>query len=304
MNGQLPLRAIAAFHATARFGSVTQAADELNVTRSAISQQIRFLEAYLGISLFVRDGRGIALSEAGARYYDSIAPAFQNVYETTTLFRGYQTLTVLNVRCSPTFSAKWILPRLASFIDAHPTVELRIDATAEFTGFDRGGVDLDIRYGEGRWPGLYVEPLTQESVRPLCAPSLLGGRGHIEPAELPNFRLIHSVKSLANWQQWFDLAGVRTRRRWQRILFDRSFNAIQAGAAGLGMVLESDVFAHEEIADGRLVCPVREPPRLEFTGHWLVCPHAHLQADKVQSFVTWLKANVPTPERPLDLMRS
>lgn len=303
MNGQLPFRAIAAFHAAARFGSVTQAADELNVTRSAISQQIRYLESYLGISLFVRDGRGIALSEAGARYYDAIAPAFQNVYESTTVFRGYQTLTILHVRCAPTFASKWIVPRLGTFVDANPTLELRLDATAEFTGFDRGGVDLDIRYGEGRWPGLYVEPLVLESVRPLCAPSLLGARRELDPADLLQFRLIHSVKALANWQQWFDLAGVRTRRRWQRILFDRSYNAIQAAVAGLGVILENEMSARDEIADGRLVCPVRNPPAMTHPGHWLVCPHSHLQATKVQCFIAWLKSIVPEAARPADPAR-
>ena len=169
---QLPMRAICVFHAAAKAGSVSKAAAELNVTPSAVTQQIQLLEMQLGTSLMVKVGRRIALTEAGERYFTSIRDQVERITEATDQIRGFRSLMALNVRATPTLSNKWLLPRLGSLIDLHPDLEVRLDGTNEPTDFDRESVDVEIRHGDGRWPGLFVEGLAEEEFWPVCAPTL------------------------------------------------------------------------------------------------------------------------------------
>ena len=206
---QLPMRAICVFHAAAKAGSVSKAAAELNVTPSAVTQQIQLLEMQLGTSLMVKVGRRIALTEAGERYFTSIRDQVERITEATDQIRGFRSLMALNVRATPTLSAKWLLPRLGSLIDLHSDLEVRLDGTNEPTDFDRESVDVEIRHGDGRWPGLFVEGLSEEEFWPVCAPTYASA-GSLTPADLPSRRLIHSVKSQAQWPRWFALAGSRT----------------------------------------------------------------------------------------------
>jgi DNA-binding transcriptional LysR family regulator len=126
---QLPMRAICVFHAAAKAGSVSKAAAELNVTPSAVTQQIQLLEMQLGTSLMVKVGRRIALTEAGERYFTSIRDQVERITEATDQIRGFRSLMALNVRATPTLSAKWLLPRLGSLIDLHSDLEVRLDGT-------------------------------------------------------------------------------------------------------------------------------------------------------------------------------
>ncbi|MGE8941406.1 LysR substrate-binding domain-containing protein [Leptospira interrogans] len=285
----IPLRAIGVFHIAAREGSITRAAASLGVTPSAVSQQIHALEVHLGASLMTKVGRRIQLTEAGERYFESITDELERVTEATNRIRGYSAVTLLTVRTAPSLATKWLLPRLATFVDANPDLEIRIDATNEPTDFNRDGVDVEVRHGEGRWSGLFVEPLIDEHYRPLCCPSLIEA-GSITADQLANYRLIHSVKAQMGWPQWFATAGVEPRVRWPRILFDRSHNSVDAAVNGLGIALESDMVASSEISDGILICPVRNPPRTIVTTQWIVCPPDHLRHKKVRIFLDWLRA--------------
>ena len=284
----IPLRAIGVFHAVARTGSVTRAADELGVTPSAVSQQIQSLEVSLGTTLIGKSGRNVVLTEAGEQYFEMIRAEIEGIAEATQRIRGFRSVTTLTVRTSPSLSAKWLLPRLASFIDAHPGIELRLDATNEPTTFQRENVDLEVRHGAGQWPGLFVEGLVEERFRPVCAPSVAAA-GSLDAAELFRFRLIHSVKSQAQWPHWFELAGLNPTERWRRVLLDRTHMAIDAAAAGFGIALESDLMMWSELQSGRLVCPVRNPPALAITTQWVTCPPEHLRLGKVKTFLAWLK---------------
>ena len=284
----LPLRAIGVFHAAARLGSVAKAAAELGVTPSAVSQQIHSLELLLGASLFNKVGRRIKLTEAGERYFDSIAGGLEQIVEATERIRGFRAVTLLTIRATPTLSSKWLLPRLASFIDAHPHIDVRLDGTSEPTDFAREDVDVEIRHGAGGWPGLFVEGIAEECFVPVCA------RGYAAPASMEaatllRHRLIHSVKAQMQWPAWFKAVGVPTERRWRRVLFDRSHMAIDAAASGLGIALESDLMMWRELRDGALVCPVVAPPDIRLTTQWLVCPHDHLRHFKVKAFLAWIR---------------
>lgn len=285
----LPLRAIVVFDAVARHRSLSKAAAELFVTPSAVSQQIHALETHLGTTLLTKAGRGVALTEAGERYFEMIAEDVQRVTEATQRIRGFRSRSVLTVRTTPTLGSKWLLPRLRSFLDTNPDVELRLNATTEPTDFSREAVDLEIRHGEGRWPGMFVEGLAEEAFLPVCSPSYAGPLT-LSAAELPGHRLIHSIKAQVQWSQWFAMAGAMPAVEWRRLLFDRSHMAIDAAADGLGVALESTLMMWRELREQRLVCPVVNPPRVTLTTQWIVCPFDHLHRAKVRLFLDWLRA--------------
>jgi LysR family glycine cleavage system transcriptional activator len=286
---QIPIRAIWVFHTAARAGSISKAAEELSVTPSAVSQQIQALEVQLGVTLMTKMGRRIVLTEAGERYFATITDEIEGIAEATNTIRGYRSVTALTVRATPTFSAKWLLPRLGSFLDAHPDLEMRLDGTNEPTDFNRELVDVEIRHGDGRWPGLFVEGVAEEEFLPACAPHYAAA-GSLDAEDLPRYRLIHSVKAQAQWSRWFSLAGVDPKERWRRVLFDRSHMAIDAAADGMGIALESTLMMESELAGGKLVCPVRSPPQVRLVTQWIVCPRDHLRQKKVRLFLDWLRA--------------
>ena len=285
----LPLRAIAVFHAVARSGSLTRAAAELFVTTSAVSQQIQNLEEHLGTTLLTKAGRGIVLTEAGERYFEMIADEVERITEATLRIRGFRSRSVLTVRSTPSFASKWLLPRLRGFLDANPNIELRLNGTNEPTDFTREAVDVEIRHGEGRWPGLFVEGLAEEYFLPVCAPGYCAAAS-IAAAEARSRRLIHSVKSQVQWPQWFALAGTPPAEELQRVLFDRSHMSIDAAVDGVGLALESTLMMWRELRDGTLVCPVRTPPKISLTTQWIVCPFDHLDKTKVALFLDWMRA--------------
>lgn len=284
-----PFRAISVFHAAARAGSVSRAAEALGVTPSAVSQQIRSLELHLGTALLVKVGRHIKLTEAGERYFEMIEAEIDRIVEATGRLRGHHVLPVLTVRATPSLSTKFILPRLQNYLDAYPEQEVRLDGTNESTDFSREGVDVEIRHGEGRWPGLFVEPLAAERIVPVCRPAYAAA-GAMDSSEVASHRLIHSVKSLVQWTHWFAAAGIDPGRRWRRVLFDRSHMAIDAAASGMGIALESELMMWRELQDGGLVCPVRDAPAIRIQSQWIVCPHENLRHRRVKTFIDWLRA--------------
>lgn len=285
---QLPIKAILVFHVTARAGSISRAAEELHVTPSAVSQQIQLLESQFGVTLLTKAGRGIALTEAGERYFSMISDQIESVEEATATIRGFRSVTTLTIRATPTLSNKWLLPRLGGLLDRHPDLEVRLDGTNEPTDFNQEIVDLEIRHGNGRWPGLFVEGLAEERFFPVCSPSYAAERSLVA-GELPAHRLIHSVKSQAQWMTWFQMADAATDARWRRVLFDRSHMAIDAAVRGMGIALESTLMMQDELKSGALICPVQNPPELRITTQWIVCPRDHLHQRKVRQFLEWLR---------------
>jgi LysR family transcriptional regulator, glycine cleavage system transcriptional activator len=284
----VPFRSISVFHSVARAASVSKAAQELGVTPSAVSQQIQVLESYLGTALLAKAGRHIKLTEAGERYFEMISEKVEQIIEATDRLRGYHAVAVLTVRATPSLATKWLLPRLSHFIDQNPQLEVRLDGTNEPTDFAHEDVDVEIRHGEGNWPGLYVEGVAREYFIPVCAPGYAPAHS-IAIADLTQHRLIHSVKSQVQWDHWLALAGAKRDRRWRRVLFDRSHMAIDAAVTGMGIALESNLMMWRELRDGLLVCPIANPPDISLTTQWIVCPHDHLRHSKVRAFIAWVK---------------
>ncbi|MFN4129892.1 MAG: LysR substrate-binding domain-containing protein [Paracoccaceae bacterium] len=282
-----PFRAIVVFHYVARLNSIVRAAAELNVTPSAVSQQIKALEEQIGAALITRKGRNISLTESGERYFEMISDKIDGVIRATDMMRGRQHHATLIIRATPTISSKWLLPRLERFLERAPDTNLRIDGSNEPVDFTRDNVDLEIRHGLGGWPGLYTEPLTEERFLPVCAPTLAAA-GSLMPQEVLALPQIRSAKAQIQWGAWIDAQNLRAAPE-ARLSFDRSHMAIDAAALGYGVALESELMIEAELRTGRLVVPVSRTPRLQAATQWLVCPRSNLRRHRVVRLIEWLR---------------
>lgn len=302
-----PFRSIAVFHYVARHNSIVAAAEELNVTPSAVSQQIKVLEEQIGTKLVTRNGRGIRLTEAGERYYELISDKVEGVLQATERMRGTRHTTNMIIRATPSISTKWLLPRLARFLELIPDTNLRIDGSNEPVDFNRDNVDLEIRHGLGGWPGLYAEPLTKERFIPVCAPDLIVG-GLLRPTEVLELPIIRSVKAQVQWSDWTDAQQLKIPSRQKVLSFDRSHMAVDAAALGLGVALESELMVEAELRSGRLIMPVARTPRLQIATQWMVCPHSNLRRHRVMRLIEWLRGEAvrwreDSPANSLDFLK-
>ena len=168
-----PLNALRAVEAAARHMSISLAANELNVTPAAISHQIRLLEDHIGLPVFVRSGRGLALSDAGAAGLRDLREAFARLSAAMDAIDSLGEAGILSVSVAPSFAAKWLLPRLGSFQRTHPEIDVHVSASMQLADFAKDGVDLAIRYGGGTYTDVVVKKLLQESVIPVCSPEFL-----------------------------------------------------------------------------------------------------------------------------------
>jgi LysR family glycine cleavage system transcriptional activator len=287
-----PLRALQAFEAAARLGSVTRAAAELGVTPSAISHQIAQLEDHVGVPLFHRTGRRVAVNDAGWAYLQQIESVFDRVEEATRRVLGSAGADVLTIHCQPSFAPAWLLPRLPDFLARHPRIDLRIRASPGHPDFAALEADAEIRFGTGEWPGLDALLVAADQVTPLIAPGLAARlEPAFGPAALLGLPLIHSERQVIGWVDWAASQGITLRAAQLRGLrVDRGYLAIQAAAAGLGVALESTVFAERELKSGGLLAPLLPAaggpvPRF---GHYLVHPVAHAAFPKLAAFRRWL----------------
>src|SRR5258708_17524917 len=202
-----PLNALKAFEAAARHESVTRAAEELCVTQGAVSHQVKALEAELGIKLFNRERQRLVITEGGREYLAVLREAFDRIAVGTERLVQRQSAGVLTVSTSPDFAAKWLIHRLGSFAEAHPSIDLRVSATAHHVDFAREDVDLAVRHGDGKWPGLDVVRLCSERLFPVCSPKLVSGRNRVTMAsDLSKFPLLRLDDGKA-WTRCFEAAG-------------------------------------------------------------------------------------------------
>ena len=186
MRRQLPpLNALRAFETAARHMSISQAANELRVTPAAISHQIRILEDHVGLPLFIRNGRGLALTDAGSAGLRDLREGFARLGAAMDAIDLLGEAGVLSISVAPSFAAKWLLPRLDCFQSAHPEIDVHVSASMELANFVKDGVDLAIRYGAGRYSDVSVERLLAESVVPVCSPEFLKRHGPFSFAGRP-----------------------------------------------------------------------------------------------------------------------
>lgn len=295
MSRTVNLNAFLYFESVARRGTITRAAEELCVSPSAVSQQIKLLEQQLGVKLFRRDGRAVRLTFEGNQLFQTSSSAIRALLEAQRdLGRVHEPLR-LNLRVTPSFGVRWLSTRLADFLDNHPTLELHVDAAPDPSDFDRETIELDIRYGLGIWPGYHAQPILSDHILPLCSPAYLEKIQGSTPEEmLSKARLIDSARAICRWDEWCTQSKLPVSPKSQSILMDRSSMAIQLALDGAGIVLESLVLAATEVAEGRLVPVFPELPILRFPAYWAICPSRNLQRRPVRSFLTWIDQQVIT----------
>ena len=290
------LNALRAFEAAARHGSLSQAAAELHVTHSAVSHQIKALEAELGVPLFRRVGRGVEANAVGQQLEAALSDAFARIGRAVLQARHGDRAGILTVSVEPSFAVRWLVLRLGRFRSANPEIDLRLSATGELADFSREDVDAAIRHGRGGWPGLEAERLMDARVFPVCSPGLLAnGPPLSRPEDLRHHTLLHEDNE-HYWREWLTAAGAAEVEVGRGPRFDDGHLALAAAGAGQGVALTDDALAAAELADGRLV-------RLFATeigtdkAYWLVYPPAAATRPKVAAFRAWLLAEVGASKR-------
>jgi LysR family glycine cleavage system transcriptional activator len=299
------LNGLRAFEAAARLLSFTLAAAELNVTQTAISHQIRRLEEQLGIRLFERRNRGLALTREAQGYLPSVRAAFEDLRQATARLQRPGRDELLTVSTTASLAAKWLVTRMAAFQDAHPGIEVRITTSAHLVDFRREQVDMAVRYGRGNWAGLRAQWLMAEDIFPVCSPALLTAEKPLRrPEDLAQYTLLHASVSREDWQLWLTAAGLPTALATRRGLsFDQTFMAIQAAMDGLGVALGRTPFVETDIAAGRLVVPFDVVLPAD-AGFYIVVPEETADTPKIALFRDWLIGSVapggvaPPPDFP------
>lgn len=302
MTARLPsLNGLRAFEAAARHLSFTLAASELNVTQTAISHQIRRLEEELGIRLFIRQNRALALTPEARDYLPGVRAAFNDLRLATDRLLRKEDDRVLTVSTLASLAAKWLLPRLTDFQEQHPGIDVRITTSTSLVDFQRDNVDAAIRYGRGQWPGLRADWLMADELFPVCSPSLLRGDKPLRrPEDLRNHPLLHTSSSNSDdWRLWLTAAGLPADiARQPGITFDMIFMTIQAAIDGIGVAMGRTSYVQDDIAKGRLVVPFKIALPAD-AGFYLVSPEGRREAPKLAAFRNWMIAAVQNKARKI-----
>jgi LysR family transcriptional regulator, glycine cleavage system transcriptional activator len=295
MAARLPsLNGLRAFEAAARHLSFTNAAAELNVTQTAISHQIRRLEQELGISLFIRQNRALALTPAARDYLPGVRAAFNDLRLATDRLKRRDNDHVLTVSTLASLAAKWLLPRLSAFQEAHPGIDVRITTSTALVDFKSGDVDAAIRYGRGHWPGLRADWLTADQLFPVCSPALLTGDKPLRcPQDLASHVLLHSSQGYDDdWRLWLTAAGLPADISKQPgLTFDLILMTVQAAIDGYGVAIGRTTYVERDIEKGRLVVPFKIALPAD-AGFYLVSPQASAEKPKLVAFRQWLVNSV------------
>lgn len=289
MTAQIPISLLRPFEAAGRVGSFSAAAAELGLTPGAISHAIRKLEQRLGVSLFEREGRLVRLTPDGKALMFHVGHAFDE------LRRGIETVSthapdLLRLHCAPSFAAQWLVPRLPQFFREHPGVEIRLDAGVDYMQFQSDEFDADIVFGLPRAEGLILLSLGEETFTPLCSREVADAIK--SPENLLNYPLIEGYDRHMRWNKWFEENGLAAPSP-NGSRFDRSFLAIAAAVAGIGVVLNSTRLAERELASGALVAPLGTSAKnIKYCDHYLVFPLIAKTRRPLRLFISWLEREI------------
>ncbi|CAG9182044.1 transcriptional regulator GcvA [Cupriavidus respiraculi] len=279
------LTALRAFEAAARHESFSRAATELFVTHGAVSHQVRALEEELGLPLFERHGKRVKLTPSGRVYAERVRDAMLQIADATRVLQAGARDKRLTISTMPSFAARWLTPRIGSFIERHPEFDVELMSSNTLVDFAREEVDVALRMGSGDYPGLYVERLIDDVFFPVCSPDFNGGNLPRAPADMQGLPLLRGEGD--PWKPWFEAAGLDWPEPRKGLFMEDSSLLLQAAAAGQGIALIRSSLAYNDLLAGRVVrlfdvtipCP------------WLlyfVCAPAMLQTPKVQAFREWL----------------
>ncbi|SDD93505.1 LysR family transcriptional regulator, glycine cleavage system transcriptional activator [Rhodospira trueperi] len=305
-----PLTALRAFEAAARHGSFAQAADELAVTPTAISHQVRQLEETLGVALFERLPRGLRLTDQGRTLVPGLTRGLDHMARAVARLPGQRLAGSLRVSVLPSFGMMWLAPRLARFREQYPEIDLDIDLRQESVRFDeRDRMHIGLRYGTGHYPGLHVRRLMDETVFPVCAPALVTGPRPLRtPEDLRHHVLIHDSTVLEQerwlwWRPWLQWLGVPDVDITRGPRFTDAHVQIQATVHGLGVTLGRSALVFDALEAGRLVRPFAVSRAADFT-YYAVTPEALADDPAVVAFLDWIEDEASAFENHLSPDRS
>ncbi|MFC3077502.1 transcriptional regulator GcvA [Phenylobacterium terrae] len=298
-----PLNALRAFEAAARHLNFSRAADELSVTPGAVSQQIQNLEDYVGAALFKRTPKGLLLTDAAQTALPALREAFDRLAEAASLLTAAVDGRRLTLTAAPSFAAKWLVPRLGKFEDAHPQVDVWLSAGIDLVDLTAGEVDLAIRYGAGRYPGMEVRRLMSETVIPVASPELVAANPILQPSDLARHVLLHDGSpepddSCPDWTMWLAARGVKGVDGTRGPRFNQSSLVIEAAANGRGVALAKRTLAQADLDAGRLVAPLQDQTAVDFA-YYLVHPKAKGRLPQVKAFISWIEAEAADHEEKL-----
>jgi len=293
----LPLNALRSFDAAARRLSFAAAAAELGVTPAAVSIQVRRLEEWVGAPLFVRGHRSIELSAAGRKLAPQLTALFVEMERLLSEVAELDAVS-LQVSAMPSFASRWVAPRLGRFTQAHRGVQVRLAGADRRADFERDGVDVGLRYGDGDYGDLHAELIAPAVAFPVCSPALAAGVG-ADPGKVAARLLLHDESSLVapglpTWEAWFAGAGASPAGDGEGPLFSNSHMALAAAAAGQGFALGLSPLVDDDLAAGRLARPFAFELESPF-GFWFVCRRDRLDEPKIAAFRAWILAEARGP---------
>lgn len=286
-----PLSALRTFEVVARHGSFTRAAQELCVTQTAVSHQIRQLEETLEVALFLRHPRRVELTAEGQAWASALHPIFSALYEAnrTLRMRDPNERPVVSVTVVPSFATCWLVPRLGEFMLAHPTIDLHLSASRELIDLRLQKFDVAIRYGRGRYPGTVTEKLMDDAWIPVATPDLLKQEKLRRPADLTRSRTQLIRDDEGSWNTWFESHALNTvEAKWGPVLTDSSM-IVDAVVRGQGVGLLRQSLVHDAMANGKIVRLFpRIAPMPSAWSYYIVCPKRRPRREAML-FCEWLK---------------
>ena len=289
-----PLNSLKSFEAAGRLLSFTRAAHELNVTQAAVSHQIKLIEGYLDVTLFVRTPRKLVLTEQGRALLPDIIEAFDKLSNAIGAVRQEPSSKMISVRLAPSFAAKWLSPRLKYFWLQHPEIDLCLYHAHPAVEFDREEIDIAVTYGKGDWPGVVADPILSLDFYPVCTPAFMSNDRPLSNIDnLRYYSLLHDA-NYECWSDWLRLAKLDGINANKGTIIDDTNVLIQAAVDGQGVALGSTTFVQDLLDSGKLVKPFDITLVNKFA-YYVVCPEAHLENPSVLAFKDWLLALTEKP---------
>lgn len=291
MAGRLPpLSALRPFEAAARLESFSRAAEELHLTHGAVSHQVRALEGHLGAPLFARHGKRVALTPSGRAFAERVRAALAEIAQAAEAARPRRHGNRLGISVLPSFATRWLMPRLIRFMDAHPTIEVTVNATMALADFDRDEVDVAIRFGPGPWPPLACEMFLDDEFFPVASPRFNRGKLPARPADLLKLRLIREDRDY--WNDWFIAAGVPVAApSVVGPVFNDATYSMLAAARGEGIAMARMSVVRDDLERGTLKRLFKLSVRAR-ERYWFVSPREKAELPQVKAFRSWVKAEL------------
>ncbi|MGY2219007.1 transcriptional regulator GcvA [Pseudomonas sp. SDO558_S425] len=284
-----PTSTLRAFEVATRHATFTSASEELHVTQSAVSHQLKHLEELWGLQLFQR-GKSLSLTPAGAALAPIVREFFMNLEATLADLREQKGRVRLKVSTTYSFALKWLLPRLPSLAQRHPEILVTLDSSDKIINFSSAEADVAIRLGNGNYPALYSEFLFREQIFPVASPDLLKrfGRPHT-PAELLRYPLLmrDGADLVPKWEVWFQHVGLAIAPLKESVRFADTNMTIEAALLGQGIALARSGHVESELSDGSLV-RLFDVPFPSPVAYYFVCPKGIESQPHIVSFRDWL----------------